>query len=233
MKHTWKYVAGIGLLSGAALFLTLHQPGATKADHPIPSPERVGVYQLRPAELECDNVRCDGYIAHSFDRKAVLVTDVDTEGFDRETQEEILAGRLLVAGQFVAYDPADLDRADEEGPRDLIFEVSDVLGRREAIYRPMDSGIRCVTAPCPTVNTVQIEGQMVLFTSLQLQALDLNKEEEALVRRQMVTGQWIVEGHPGRWEPNDGGPYEIERPFFVTGLIDGADAIGADPEPLM
>jgi hypothetical protein len=233
MKHTWKYIAGIGVLSGAAWFLTMHQPGPTLADETYPAPERQGVYQLRPAELECDRYDCDGYIAHSFDRKAVLVTDVDTEGFDRQTAEDILAGKLLVHGQFVAYDPADLDRDDHQ-PNDLIFEVSEVAGRREQIHRPMDSGIRCVTAPCPTVIAFQIEGQHTLYTQINMEALDLGKEEEMIVRRQMVDGQWIVQGHPGRWEPNDGGPYEIERPFFVTGLVDGADAVGSqNPDPVM
>jgi hypothetical protein len=186
--------------------------------------QRRGVYQVKPSDIRCVRFPCPTWTIFSFDRPPVDVVHVDFSLLKRSVgwEEAIAAGEVLVHGHFAVRDPKELVLEEYVGAY-TVFRVEEVVGDTERVFHLMDSGIRCIVAPCPMWLAMTIEGREVLFTDLDLTPLGLERGESTTLFYELMQGRWIVDGQEVRSaDPN---PFAHRQILQIEALVDRYDPV--------
>jgi hypothetical protein len=87
----------------------------------------------------------------------------------------------------------------------------EVLGQSSdpGTYRLADSGVRCVTTPCPSLLATPVgEGKSVLVSEIQFPTTMSENERRGVISRAATSGGLVVRGSVHGEEPN--GVFELD-----------------------
>lgn len=176
-------------------------------------------FSLRPDYRKCASPMCGGYFAKAVNRRWTRCADgsfarecyvaaVDYAGSLPDTDHVLVRGRIE---SHVFPDFGDLGR----------LVISDAWGSATsadptgAFFRVSDSGIVCVTTPCPTIQLERLNTpRMRTVSELDLAAVGATQEQLQAAAAAFDAGELIVSGRAREIDPEIG-PTLFGSQFFI------------------